>query len=75
VITRDSSQADVHYTPNMASPVLMQVASGMTLAAIGRSADTAWLQVILPDQRLAWIFTDLVRANAEYVQALPVTTP
>jgi polar amino acid transport system substrate-binding protein len=48
---------------------------GSSIPAIGRSIDTAWLQVILPDSRLAWVFTETIIADADQLATLPVVAP
>ena len=48
---------------------------GTAYPAIGRSIDTAWLQIVLPDGRLAWVFTETIIADAKQLATLPVVAP
>ncbi len=48
---------------------------GTAHPATGRSIDTAWLQIVLPDGRLAWVFTETIIADADQLAALPVVAP
>lgn len=48
---------------------------GSAHPAIGRSIDTAWLQIVLPDGRLAWVFTETIIADADQLATLPIVAP
>ncbi len=63
---------NARYGADTTSPILMLVTPGSTLSAIARTEDNAWLQVILPDHRLAWVAADVVVVDWNYVHNLPV---
>lgn len=56
------------------SDILTILENGTELPAIGRTADTTWLQVELDDGRVAWVFTAAVLTTDE-VNDLPVVEP
>jgi hypothetical protein len=60
------------YRADTTAPILMTLTPGSTISAIARTADNAWFQVILPDQRLAWVASDIVNVEWSYVPNLPV---
>jgi hypothetical protein len=64
---------DVHarYTWSVDAPSLLLLARGSTLSAVGRSLDNAWIQVVLPDQRLAWLFRETMLIDPAAIQSLP----
>jgi hypothetical protein len=50
---------------------------GSVVPAIARTIDFTWLQIVLPDGRIGWVYRETVGAPVELVAALPViyTTP
>lgn len=61
-------------TASTEGEVLVTMPDGTALPAVGRLADGTWVQIVLPDNRLAWVFAAAVLTSSE-VAALPVTTP
>lgn len=45
-----------------------------TIEAIGRSADSSWLQIRTDTGEVAWVFTAAVISNPQRIGTLPVTT-
>jgi hypothetical protein len=65
-------QVNARYGWDIASPSLMLLPAGSVWPALGRSIDNAWVQIRLPDGRLAWLFTQVIEADLAQVQKLPV---
>ena len=55
--------------------ILAVLPRGSTVVVIGRLGDNSWLQVVLPDQRTAWVFRDAVIYSQEEVESLPIVVP
>lgn len=54
---------NVRTGPSVNFPVITTVPSGTALTLIGRSQDSVWLKVILPDGRQGWVNGFYVEAN------------
>ena len=63
---------NARYAANIDSAVLLVVAPPTMLYAVGRTSDNSWLRVILPDQRLAWVASEVVVVDWSYIAELPV---
>jgi hypothetical protein len=57
------------------SAIVVTMPPGSSVTAIGRTIDSAWLRVIVPDGRLAWMFTDAFRIDRAQVATLPEVIP
>lgn len=69
-----SHPVNARYSAGPTAPVLMLLEPSLVLSAIGRTADNTWLQVILPDQRLGWVATEVVVIDWNYIDSLPIVT-
>lgn len=47
-------------TPDSESALVVPLSVGENVLAVGRNADTSWIQVIVPDGRVAWVLSSLV---------------
>ena len=63
---------NARYTTDIDSAVLYILPLGSAWTAIGRSIDTAWVQIVLADGNLAWVFTESIVSDQSVAQ-LPVT--
>jgi uncharacterized protein YgiM (DUF1202 family) len=57
--------------PNTTATIVQLLASGSTYSAVARSADNQWVQLVLPDGRLAWAFAEFLALNGD-IATLPV---
>lgn len=44
-----------------------------TVDAIARTADGSWLQIVLVDGELAWVFTAAILTDTDAIQQLPIS--
>jgi hypothetical protein len=70
-IVPQSHIVNARLTDSLDAPVVMTLNSGTVVQAISRSYDNNWLQVILPDYRLAWVYTSVVTIDTAYLDQLP----
>ena len=57
------------------SEMVAVLVRGAQLAAVGRTADSSWFQVLLPNGQQAWVLASVVFADQNYVPTLPVVAP
>lgn len=57
---------------NAAAPVVTILPRDTTVAVVGRSADSNWLQIVTADEELAWVFTAAIISNPERIAQLPI---
>jgi hypothetical protein len=72
----DTCQPYLRESPGTAGRILGRLDQTVTFQAVGRSADSAWLQVNLtnePRRRSGWVFRDLTALRTADVSSLPVT--
>jgi hypothetical protein len=74
------AQADVvnaYVLPDLSAPVLAQLNGGAQITALGRSADSAWIQADVANGYVGWVAAGLVQVPpaANDLAALPVTQP
>ena len=62
-------------TASTDSPVVDVLPKGATLTAVGRLTDNSWIQIIMPDESLAWIFSDAVFYTQSQLDTLPEIVP
>ena len=67
----ENYNVNARYTTDTESTVLRILPAGTAWMAIGRTIDTAWLQIVLSDGTLAWVFTESVE-NDPTVENLPI---
>jgi hypothetical protein len=66
---------NVRYAWDIRSPAVAVLVGGTRLPAIGRSNDSAWVQVALPNGQLGWIFTEVLEIDPAQIEPLPLTLP
>lgn len=59
--------------PGLDARVLRLLDEGQALTLLGRSADSAWLNVRLPNGSAGWVYAAYVKTEAATIAALPVT--
>ncbi|MCB8943842.1 MAG: SH3 domain-containing protein [Ardenticatenaceae bacterium] len=65
--------ANVRSGPGLGYPTVGGLAPETAVSLIGRSSDSAWYQVVTPDNEEVWIFGQLVAVQAGFeVSSLPV---
>jgi hypothetical protein len=72
----DTCQPYLRESPGTAGKILGRLDQTVTFRAVGRSADSTWLQVELtndPRRRSGWVFRDLTALREADVSMLPVT--
>jgi len=45
---------------------------GTVVPAIARTIDNSWLQIVLPDGRVGWVFRETVGVDSAVIESLPV---
>ncbi len=73
VTTSDGSNANLRSGPSTTNNVVFSAASGSTLELVGVDATGDWYEVALDDGGFAWIADFLVHAEADALDALPVS--
>jgi glycine betaine/choline ABC-type transport system substrate-binding protein len=73
VSTPASNSVNARIKPNTQAEVLDLLPPQTLVPAIARTVDSAWLHIILPDGRQAWVFSDAVLHRKEAIDQLPVT--
>lgn len=58
--------------PNITAAVLQLLPSNTLVPAIGRSSDSSWLLIILPNGEEAWVFAEAMLYRPEATEQLPV---
>ena len=61
-------------TTSIDSPIVQVLERGNTYPVIGRTANSAWVQIQL-DEEVAWVFTSAVFSSSTELTNLPVVTP
>lgn len=72
VSTPDNFGVNARATANTSATVVAVLPSNSVVQATGRTADNIWLQIVLPDGQVAWVFTAAVLTRSENVVQLPV---
>jgi SH3-like domain-containing protein len=52
-------------TPALGATVVELLAGNTTYSAVARTADSQWVQILLPDGRLAWVSTQFITAAGD----------
>jgi uncharacterized protein YgiM (DUF1202 family) len=52
-------------SPDLSSPVVQLLAGNTTYTALARSEDNQWVQILLPDGRLAWVSSQFVTLGGD----------
>ena len=55
--------------------IVAALATDAQVAGIGRTVDNAWILVLLPNGREAWVLTSAVIIDLNYLPTLPVVIP
>jgi hypothetical protein len=73
VQVRANTAINVRMAPTTQAGPVGALRPGQTVTAVERTADSAWLRVLLPDsEQTGWVFADLVGGAADAVQGLNV---
>lgn len=68
-----ASQLNVRAAP-IDGEVLTVLTQGAEVGIVGRSADGAWLQILLPDQRTGWVAAEFIAISSASSGPPPATT-
>ncbi|MBV7337070.1 SH3 domain-containing protein [Chloroflexi bacterium TSY] len=68
----NSHYVNARLEPSERSAVLTILAPGSRAIAVARTADSAWLQILLTNDQQAWVSTEVVFINADQLQNLSV---
>ncbi len=71
VAISDPVGVNARSTPSADGELLIVVPNGAVLPAVGRSADGQWIQVRLPDDRLAWMARTVINVS-DNIDTAPV---
>lgn len=71
VAISDPVGVNARATPSADGELLIVVPNGAVLAAVGRSEDGEWIQVRLPDDRLAWMARTVINVS-DNIDTAPV---
>lgn len=74
IIVSTELSVNARATVGTDADILALLETGTELPAIGRTADTTWLQIELGDGRLAWVFTAAVLTTND-INSLPIVEP
>lgn len=76
VTNTGANDLNVRIAPDFNSAPLHVLAVGQSANAIGRTADSQWILIQVPDQpdETAWVYASVVQLNVP-IETLPVSTP
>ena len=60
---------------NPKAKIVAVLATGAQVAGVGRTADNAWILVLIPDGRQAWVLAKEIIVDPNYLPTLPVVAP
>jgi hypothetical protein len=72
ISTPATNGVNARQEPSTTATVLQLLPSNTLVPAVGRTQDNAWLHILLPDGRQAWVFTTAMLFRPEAVEKLPV---
>ncbi len=75
VLIPDSYNVNARADISVNADVLHILVSGTQWVAVGRTIDSTWLLIRLPDEQYAWVFTTTVITDPDQVILLPVVLP
>jgi osmoprotectant transport system substrate-binding protein len=74
ISTPEANGVNARRDPSTQADILQLLPANTLVPAIGRTSDNAWLQVILPDGAVAWVFTEAMVHRPEAIEQLPILT-
>jgi hypothetical protein len=74
ISTPEANGVNARRDPSTQANILQLLPANTLVPAIGRTSDNAWLQVILPDGAVAWVFTEAMVHRPEAIEQLPILT-
>ncbi len=72
LVVPEPYRINVRATTSIESARIDVLEVGATVTAIGRTVDYSWLQVLLADGRVGWIYRETIGAEPADVEALPL---
>lgn len=72
VTTPDTFGVNARAAASPAAEIVAILPRNTVVEAVGRTADSSWLQIVLADGRLAWVFAAAILTSSETIQQLPV---
>ena len=71
----ESHQANARADVSIQAPLVQVLPMGSQWRAIGRTIDNTWLLVQLDQNRVAWVFIEVVEVDLKLVPTLPMVVP
>ncbi|MEZ4864050.1 MAG: glycine betaine ABC transporter substrate-binding protein [Caldilineaceae bacterium] len=75
VTTPETYGVNARASASTEAEVVAVLPRASVVQAVGRTTDSSWLQILLPDNEPAWVFTAAVLTQPEKVAQLPVVIP
>ncbi len=72
IIVPDTAKVSVRSGTSIESEILGLLVEGSVVPAVGRTSDSSWLLIRLPDSRVAWVFADAVHVDRSRLSQLPI---
>lgn len=68
-------QANARADVSIQAPLVQVLPMGSQWRAIGRTIDNTWLLVQLDQNRVAWVYTEVLEVDLTLVPILPMVVP
>jgi uncharacterized protein YgiM (DUF1202 family) len=72
LVVPEPYRINVRATTSIDSARIHVLEVGATVTAIGRTVDYSWLQVLLEDGRVGWIYRETIGTEPADVEELPI---
>jgi hypothetical protein len=72
IVVPGPHRVNVRATTSIDSARLTTLEVGTVVPAIARTIDNTWLQIVLPNGRVGWVFRETIGVDVEVIEALPV---
>jgi len=71
----DTHAANARADVSIQAPLIQVLPKGSQWRAIGRTIDNTWLLIQLDQERVAWVFTEVLVVDLHRVPTLPMVVP
>lgn len=75
VTVPDTHRANARADVSIQAPLVQELPMGSQWRAIGRTIDNTWLLIQLDQNRVAWVFTEVLIVDTSLVSTLPMVVP
>lgn len=72
IVVAGPHRVNVRAATSVESARIAGLEVGEIVPAIARTVDNAWLQIVLPDGRVGWVFRETVGVAVSVIDELPV---